>query len=139
MVAVMWAAEWLGVGALIGWPLRWFDGPLAERLVTVLASWTMLGALSGFVFALLLAWREQGQTVDSLRPSRLFLWGIVAGAGVPLLLCVALVLALPDSYLTIASGGMFALMGGVGAGSGFVTLRLAQTRRAGSNAVAPPA
>ena len=123
-VAVGWAATWLVVGALLGWPFQWFTA--TERTTTVLGTWTALGGVSGFVFAQLLAWLERGRSIDDLRGGRVSLWGTLAGAGVPLGLSLALVLAEPDSYLTAASASMFALMGALGAGSAFATIRVAQ-------------
>ena len=135
-VAVAWAAIWFAVGALLGWPLQWFTD--TERTTTVLGTWTALGGISGFVFAQLLAWLEPGQSIEGLRRGRVSLWGTLAGAGVPLGLSLALILAEPDSYLTAASASMFALMGAIGAGSAFATIRVAQRGRALPDFVAPP-
>ena len=135
-VAVAWAAIWFLIGALLGWPLQWFTD--SQRATTVLGSWTALGCISGLVFAQLLAWLERGQSIERLRPSRFGLWGTLAGAGVPLALSLALVLADPASYLTGASAGMFALMGATGAVSAFVTIRVAQRGRAMTRSIAPP-
>jgi hypothetical protein len=125
-IGALWGTVWLLIGLLLGWPARWFDGSSLERSAIVLAVWTALGGLSGLGFASMLAWLERGHTVDTLRSSRVALWGIVSGVALPVSLCVALVLALPDSYLTLASGGMFAVMGAVGAVSAVATLRLAK-------------
>ena len=133
-VGVAWAAIWFLIGALLGWPLQWFTD--SDRATTVLGTWTAVGAISGFVFAQLLAWLERGQSIERLRPGRFGLWGTLAGAGVPLALSLALVLADPTSYLTVASAGMFGLMGATGAGSAFATIRVAQRRHAMSPSVA---
>jgi nitrate/nitrite transporter NarK len=136
-VACAWAAIWLPVGALLGWPLQWFGG--AARTATVLGTWTALGAVSGFVFAQLLARLERGWSIDRLRRGRVTVWGTLAGAGVPLAISLAVVLAEPDSSLTVASASMFALMGAIGAGSAFTTIRVALRGRTVTPFVAPPA
>ena len=130
-VGVAWAATWLLTGALLGWPLQWFTD--SERATTVLGTWTALGGMSGIVFAQLLAWLERGQSIERLRPSRFGVWGTLAGAGVPLALSLALVVADPASYFTAGSAGMLALMGATGAASAFATIRVAQLGRRASH------
>jgi len=135
-VGALWGAIWLPLGVLLGWTMRWFTPPLIERTFESLGAWTLLGGMSGFVFALLLALLERGQRIEALRPSRLALWGIIAGIGVPLVLFLAIVMAFPVLYFTPGSGGTFVITGVAGACSALATIRLAQPARIASPTVA---
>lgn len=90
--AVLWTIGWTVLGALaflVGplvlsrddyVPLRYVPGILAQGAVL----WAVWGAVSGAVFALLLAIAERRRTIADLRMSRVALWGAIGGVVIPL-------------------------------------------------------
>jgi hypothetical protein len=137
-VGVTWALGWLPVGCAIGIAMGWFRLPSREDTAIVLAIWAAFGGISGILFALLLGWFERGRSVEGLRPSRLMLWGTIAGAGIPLALCLPLLWLDPGNYFTWASWGMFALTGTIGACSAVATIAIARRTRSAVQLVQAP-
>ncbi len=131
-LAVLWALEWAVLGALFGVYQFYFGQNYAIVLVTAI-SFARGGAISGALFALVLAIAERRQSVANLRLSRVILWGIIGAWLIPGTLLLTNLArngiewwGLVLEYLLVVG-----VAGGVSAGT---TLLL--TRRAPSNAAA---
>jgi len=94
-LAILWALEWVLLGAFFGvyqfyfWenyaildPPFW-AGPFWTVVLVTAISFAKVGALSGALFALVLALAERRQSVDKLRLTRVILWGIIGAWLIP--------------------------------------------------------
>lgn len=113
----------------LGWPMGWMRFRPFEWYS--LAMFGGLGFASGLTFALLLARLERNQTVDRLSPRRLLVWGVSAGAGVPIAISAVVLALLPNSHLASSAYGTFALLGSVGGFTALATLVLVRRGREG--------
>ena len=144
-LAILWALEWAVLGALFGvygfyfWenyallnPPFW-AGPFWTVVLVTAISFAKAGALSGALFALVLALAERRQSVDHLRLSRVILWGIIGAWLVPgtLLLINLNRYGIPVWWFMVESLLAVGIAGGISAGT---TVLLAH--RAPSNAAA---
>ena len=92
MIGVVWALAWLPVGGVIvlyagSRPPRPDD--LLYRPVDgslFLTVWTIWGALSGFVFAMILSRAERRRTLSELSLARTAVWGALGAMLLPALL-----------------------------------------------------
>jgi len=144
-LAVLWALEWAVLGALFGVYQFYFGqnyaiidpplwaGPFWPVVLVTAISFARGGAISGALFALVLAIAERRQSVANLRLSRVILWGIIGAWLIPGTLLLTNLArngiewwGLVLEYLLVVG-----VAGGVSAGT---TLLL--TRRAPSNAAA---
>jgi hypothetical protein len=135
--AFLWAAVWLSVGMVVAW----FSGSTGDSVRDLPAwyhaFWTLLGASSGAIFALLLATLGRHYTLNSLPARRLALWGGAAGAALPIAGSLLLITIVPDLSLAPGAPVMFALEASLGAACAWASLKIAR-RGATSEAVAPP-
>jgi hypothetical protein len=95
----------------------------ARELVAVAVRGLIAGAVAGGLFAWTLAARESKQTLGTLKPRRVALWGFVAAAGVPLL--ASLAVAGPALPLGVLAAGVIGF-GALGSVLSTATLRLAR-------------
>lgn len=110
-LALIWALVWLPTGVVLGWALGWTGHSLTLRApMWYLAVWTLLGASSGAIFALLLATLERRRTLDQLSARRLATWGAVAGAALPVVVSLVIVSVVSDLSLASDAPLVFVLM-----------------------------
>src|SRR5262245_19822214 len=91
--ALVWAIVWCLAGSAIIAPAVWWygkthdEGPASfgEILLAVMMNLSAWGAVSGAVFALLLAIAERRRTVNELSMGRVVGWGPIGGAALPLI------------------------------------------------------
>lgn len=89
VISIAWGIAWIFVGALIWLVIRVVspediapgEGP--ERALPILG---LVGLLSGFGFAALLALAERRNRLETLSLSRVALWGLLGSAAIPLLM-----------------------------------------------------
>jgi hypothetical protein len=86
VVAAMWAVVWLPIGIGLG--------VLSNDYSKFAVAWTVWGAVSGGVFAILLMLTESGRSIRELSLGRVAVWGALG--------CMTLPLAF--TALAIASG-----------------------------------
>ena len=129
MLGTLWSLVWLPMYVALGWPMGWMRFRPFEW--DSLAMFGGLGFASGLTFALLLARLERNQTVDRLSARRLLVWGVSAGAGVPIAISAVVLALLPNSHLTSSAYGTFALLGSVGGFTALATLALVRRGREG--------
>ena len=134
-LASLWAAVWLPAGILLGflfgWTGRSWRLPLWYPVV-----WTLLGASSGAVFAVLLATLGRQHTLGELSPRRLAVWGATVGAAIPVGGSLLLMAFIPDLSLTQDATVVFALMALLGTACAWASLKLA--RRGATSRVDAP-
>ena len=89
VIGIAWGFAWILVGALIWLVIRVVspediapgEGP--ERALPILG---LVGLLSGFGFAALLALAERRNRLETLALPRVALWGLLGSAAIPLLI-----------------------------------------------------
>ncbi len=94
-LAILWALEWAALGALFGVyqfylgknyailnPPLW-AGPFWTLVLVTAIAFAKAGALSGALFAIVLALTEQRQSLAHLRLSRVTIWGVVGAWLIP--------------------------------------------------------
>jgi hypothetical protein len=135
--AALWAAVWLAVGMVVAWFSGWTADSMRNLPSWYPALWTLLGASSGAIFALLLATLGRHHTLDDLSPRRLAVWGGAAGAAPPIAASLLLMAIVPDLILAPGAPVMFALEASLGASCAWASLKIAR-RGATSERVAPP-
>ena len=127
-IGLLWGIVWLILGITLGVVTRgWTRSPFAPIDATNLAVWTGLGFVSGTAFAAFLALLERNRTVETLSFGRLVLWGILAGAGIPIVLTeILLYILIPDAWLDPNAYPIFAVLGVAGAATAMGTIALAR-------------
>jgi hypothetical protein len=91
---------------------------------TIFLNWTLVGAISGAVFAVTLSIAERRkQSLEALSMRRVAVWGAVAGAGLPLLL-IPIFSTVPNVLSQVAV--VVGLNGILGAGSAAASLSVAR-------------
>jgi hypothetical protein len=135
-LALLWAAVWLPAGALLTLLSGWTGHSLRLPL-WYFGIWTALGALSGGVFALLLAVLERRQSFQQLSARRLAIWGAIAGGAIPIGGSLLIVALFSDLSLSADAPSAFASMALLGAACAVATLSLAR-RGAPVETGAPP-
>jgi len=122
-----------------GWDaFRWIAIPLQPIDWAFFGMFIGLGFASGATFGALLSRLERGQTVEGIRPGRLAVWGLTAGASIPILFCLIVLAFLPgDVHLARSAYGLFTLLGLLGAATAELSIALAK-RAAPIEIVAPP-
>jgi hypothetical protein len=138
VIAALWGVVWLPVGVALATIMRWIAFPLRSIDWISLGAWTGLGMASGATFAFLLARLERDRSIDTLAPSRLAAWGVLAGAGVPLVFTGGLLALIPDLHLAPGAFGTFALMGVTGIATALGTIAVARHGGAKASSAAPP-
>src|SRR4051812_7542547 len=102
--ATLWAIAWTGPGILWMCGLTWLlhqrhgSGPdPLSFVISVLVNWTLVGALSGALFAVVLSLAERKRgSFAALSLPRMAAWGAVGGVGFPLLVAPFLASSLPN-------------------------------------------
>lgn len=135
-LASLWAAVWLPAGILLGFLFGW-NGRSWRLPLWYPVVWTLLGASSGAVFALLLAALGRQHTLDELSPRTLALWGATVGAALPVGGTLLLIAFIPDLSLTQDATVVFAAMALLGGACAWASLKIAR-RGAKSHIDAPP-
>lgn len=127
MLGLLWAGVWLPVGVIAGPAFHWIGFPLQPIDWAFFGMFTGLGFASGATFGALLSRLERDQTIESIRPSRLAIWGLIAGAGIPILLCLIVLAIVPgDVHLARSAYGLFTLLGLLGAATAELSIALAK-------------
>lgn len=127
VIGVLWGIAWLILGIVVDALVRWFGLPPRTFDFLLLGIWTGLGIASGTTFAGLLARLERNRTVETLAFRRLVLWGVLAGAGIPILFAtIVLALAAPDLHLARSDFVVFTVLGAIGAATAVGTIVIAK-------------
>ena len=138
MLGLLWAVVWLPTAVVAGIAFGWISFPLRSTDRLLLAIFVGLGFASGTTFGALLSRLERDRTVEVLAPGRLAIWGLLAGAGIPILLCLIVLAVVPaDVHLARSAYGLFTLLGLLGAATAEMTIALAK-RGAPTEINAPP-
>ena len=132
----MWGLAWLPIGialALYADSQPPQPSDLLARPVSIpffVAAWTVWGAISGAVFALVLALTERRGTVETLSAARTALHGAIAAVSLPLLLTgIDLVRTSPGLLGYSWRFPLLILIGSAGAGAACATATLRLARR----------
>ena len=128
ILGAVWGVVWLAVGLAISVAIPGIRiPPRATSWLLWLGMWAGLGIASGAAFAYLLARMERGRALETLAPTRLIVWGLLAGAGVPIVLsAVMLALLPPDVHLAPSAYAVFALTGATGGACAVATIAVAK-------------
>jgi hypothetical protein len=97
----MWALVWLPLGLALGLyagsrppqPSDIISRPVS--LGSFVTAWTLWGALSGAVFAVVLAATERRRTIEHLSTARTAVWGVLGAVALPLVLTIVDVVLTP--------------------------------------------
>jgi hypothetical protein len=114
-MAATWALSWAVASLLLG-PHQGLRSDVLGTAWSLVRVGAIKGALSGAVFALLLAWLERRQRIATLSAPRLALWGGVAGVLWTLALMGASLVVNPgwrpgpNTRVTLLNQGMFATL-----------------------------
>jgi len=137
--ALLWAAAWFLVGLAFGIyqaetiprPDVPIEFPWLRIVATATVIWTVWGAISGAVFALVLALAERRHALSELSMPRFALWGALGAITLPVIYLVIIAIQERDPEML----GPFALVLSVCAGVGAVAAAgtLALARRAPSD------
>ena len=127
MLGLLWAFVWLPTAVVAGMAFEWLSFPLRSTDWLLLAIFVGLGFASGATFGALLSRLERNRTVEGIAPSRLAIWGLLAGAGIPILLCLIVLAVVPaDVHLARSAYGLFTLLGLLGAATAEMSIALAK-------------
>jgi hypothetical protein len=143
ITALIWAFLWLPVGLIAGiyrsFTLQSYDGvpwapPTLEQFVMAVlvnvAAWMTWGAISGAVFAVLLASIERRRDVSALSLRRTATWGTLGAVALPTIILAAFLAVEPEFSLLSLAVWPLTISALAGAVSGATTLLLA--KRAGA-------
>ena len=142
-LAILWSLEWAVLGALFGIYQFYFGrnyaiidppfwaGPFWTMVLLTAISFAKAGALSGALFAIVLALAERRQSLAHLRLSRVALWGVVGAWLIPGTFLLVSMVRYGTQWWWLALEYLV-VIGVAGAFSATTTLLLA--RRAPSNA-----
>lgn len=132
VTALLWGIAWLPVGLAVGIYRALtisidFGAGFYWRIISGSALvWAVWGAISGAVFATLLALLERRRNVDTLSSRRTAVWGALGAMAVPGTVLIIVLARLPGFYLiqpALWTLSISAVQGGVCA---FATLALAK-------------
>ena len=133
VVSLIWAAAWFPVGVVLGVIKGWVSVPPASGSeVLFLALWTALGACAGALFSALLITLERNRSLADLSSRRLAVWGVLGGAGVPLLGSAVILTVVEGISLSSDAPAIFGVMAILGALCGVATLALARRAEPGA-------
>lgn len=139
VIGLLWGILWLILGFVVDALMVWFAAPPRAFDTLLLGIWTGLGIASGTTFAGLLARLERNRTVETLAFRRLVVWGVLAGAGIPIVFSmIILALAAPDLHLARSDFAVFTVLGAIGAATAAGTIAIAR-RGAPVDPSIPPA
>lgn len=87
MAALIWAIVWLPLGLALPWlrrrPLNQCVYCPPDFVIRFLTIWTLWGALSGAIFAVVLAIAERRHTLAELSLARVAAWGAIGSLALP--------------------------------------------------------
>jgi hypothetical protein len=140
--ALLWAVVWLPIGLVIGViraatlpPVDVGGAPphplgfLLKVIAVVTLAWTTWGAISGFVFGLLLTVTERQRDVDGLSVRRTAIWGSLGAMALPATILGLFLLQAPSFDLITPALWTLAVSAALGAGCAVGTLALAKRGR----------
>jgi hypothetical protein len=139
VTALIWACLWVPVGLIIGiyrsFKLQSYEGvpwalPSVEQfLMAILVNvtpWMTWGAISGAVFAILLAFIERRREVSALLIWRTATWGTLGAVALPTIVLAAFLAVEPDFTLLALAVWPLTISAFAGAASAATTLLLAK-------------
>lgn len=135
-ISIVWAFAWLPLGVGLGLYRYWSDqailsflprslGRFLSHMAYAAGLWMVAGAVSGAIFAVILALAERNRTLGTLSIRRLAIWGGIGSSLVP-----ATFLTLEAFWFTHGSWWsgatvVVAVAAALGAASAAATLKLA--------------
>ncbi len=128
--ALVWGIAWTLPGIVWVRGLLWLTHAQVPGLggvfwSSVIQNWTLVGAISGALFALVFSAAERRtHSLESLSMRRFAMWGAIGGAGLPLILFPAMARMIPSAIGQAL--GAAAVYGLLGAASAAGSLRLAR-------------
>jgi hypothetical protein len=127
VLGLLWAVVWLPVATIVGASFGWIVFPPRSTDWLLIGVFAGLGFASGMTFGGLLTGLERHRTIESIATGRLALWGLLAGAGIPVLLCIIVLAIVPaDVHLARSAYGLFALLGVLGLATAQMSIALAR-------------
>lgn len=143
VTALIWAFLWVPVGLIAGiyrsFKLQSYDGipwalpGLDQFLMAILANvavWMIWGAISGALFAVLLALIERRRDVAALSVRRTAIWGALGAVALPTIVLAAFLAVEPEFSLLSLAVWPLTISALAGAASAATTLFLAQRAEA---------
>ncbi len=130
IAAIIWAIVWLPLGlALLGLRRRSPGDCVycpADFVIRFLGIWTLWGALSGAIFAVVLAVAERRRTLAELSFARVAVWGAIGSLALPGALTIADLMqsAFPSEWRFVLTA--LGIAAALGAGCAAATLALAR-------------
>jgi len=130
VAAIIWAVVWLPLGHALPWLRRrpldqcvYCPPDFVFRFLTI---WTLWGALSGAIFAVVLATAERRHTLAELSFGRVAVWGAIGSLALPGALTIADLMrsALPSDWRFVFTA--LGIAAALGAGCAAGTLALAR-------------
>lgn len=105
LTAALWAAAWLPAGVLVGL-FEYFrrahaPGTLLSYIAVAVRDWALFGAISGAVFAFLVAVAERARRLGELSVGRFVLWGVVGALAAPATILVVLLMRYDGGSVTV--------------------------------------
>ena len=147
VTALVWAVAWLPVGLIVGviralaiqlpevWLTPGMRLSIFLEIVGVLTlTWMIWGAISGALFAVLVALLERRREVDTLSSRRTVIWGALGAMALPTTILLIVLAEAPGFTLIQPAVWTLSISAAQGAVCAFGTLALAQR---GQNRLAP--
>jgi cbb3-type cytochrome oxidase subunit 1 len=142
VTALVWAVAWLPVGLVVG-VIRALTLPLPDymrtpgmqltyflRVVGILSlTWMIWGAISGALFAVLVALLERRREVDTLSSRRTVIWGALGAMALPTTILLIFLAEAPGFTLIQPAVWTLSISAAQGAVCAFGTLALAKRGR----------
>jgi len=139
VTALVWAVAWLPVGLIVG-VIRALTFPLPDymltpwmrityflRVVWILSlTWMIWGAISGALFAMLVALLERRREVDTLSSRRTAIWGALGAMALPTTILLIFLAEAPGFTLIQPAVWTLSISAAQGAVCAFGTLALAK-------------
>jgi hypothetical protein len=133
--AAIWGSVFAVTGMGLATFLRWYGVNISQDVPSFVIAvakdafrFGMIGSVMGSLFALIIILAERNHSIDTLSARRIRLWGFLAGATVPIILTMILLIKigywLPQ--LIYPTGSFVAVAGTFGASIGALSLRLAR-------------
>ena len=131
VIGILWAVIWLPAGILFGLFRFWvrLDGEPPFSIVVVPYSalmWTLWGATSGVLFAIVLSLAERRGTLADLSKTRVTVWGALGAMTLPAVFFLLAAISDPDSSWIVGTALALAISAACGAMSSAATLHLAR-------------
>lgn len=135
-ISIVWAVAWLPLGLALGLYRYWTDRVILsflprtlERFLSHMAYaaglWMLAGAVSGAIFAVILALAERNRTLSNLSIRRLAIWGGIGASLVPATFLVLEAFVFTHGNWWSGATLVLAVAAALGAASAAATLKLA--------------